>query len=239
MKVALIGYGTMGKLVKEELGMDCVVCIAPSSPDYMANLFEYDNKVDVIIDFSNPANLDMICEYASMNKTRVVIATTGYTLEQEEKIKKLAKEVAVLKSSNFSLGTILMNRILKEITPILADDFDIEFIETNQAKKIEDPSKATEMMLDTLKDGLADSKLIYGRNGRGRREHNEIGVHSIRGGNIIGEQEVMYCGENEIISIKHTSISKNQFAEGAVLAANWIKDKPAGLYTMEDVLFKK
>lgn len=234
MKACVVGYGAMGKIVcdllKEELaypvGLEC---------EYK-ELNETDKNFDVIIDFSNPANLDMIYNFAIENKKPVVFATTGYTDEQIAKIYELAKHVPVLRSANFSLGVILINRLVKEITPILKDDFDIEIIEAHHHNKLDSPSGTAKMLLDSAisKSGFEP---VYGRLGNALRKPNEIGVHSIRGGSIVGEHEVMYCGSDEIISVKHSAQSKKIFAVGAIKAAKYLLNQEIGLYDMEDVLF--
>lgn len=238
MKAALIGYGTIGKLVYDELGADCVCVIAPNGPDLMNNLYEYDKDIDVIIDFSVPVNLNMISSYAKEHKTPVVIATTGFTKEQRDEILKLSKVVPVLKSTNFSIGSILMNKFLKEASKLLSDDFDIEVIEKNQAKKDKRSYYMTEGIIDILKEETSLNPK-YDRNGESSRPGKEIGVHIIKGGNLQSSHEVVYCGENEILSISHTELSHNQFAKGAKEAAYWLLDKKPGLYTMENLIYEK
>lgn len=234
MKVCLVGYGVMGQIVHSKLSKDDEV-VGILSPGYLDNLFDMKEIPDVIIDFSHPSNLDNICEYASKYQVPAVIATTGFTPEQVKQIEELSKKTAVLFSANFSLGVILMNQVLRTITPILKDSFDIEVIEKHHNRKIDAPSGTANMFINTIKD--ADTKIVYGRCGSSKRTKGEIGVHSIRGGNIVGEHEVIYAGDDEILSIKHEAHSRGIFAVGAVLGAKWLKDKEIGLYNMEDVLF--
>lgn len=234
MKVGLVGYGVMGQIVASKLSKDDEV-VGILSPGYLNDLFEMKEIPDVIIDFSHPNNLNNICDYASRYNVAVVIATTGYTDEQIKQIEELSKKTAVLFSANFSLGVILMNKVLRTITPILKDTFDIEVIEKHHNRKIDAPSGTAKMFINTIKD--TDTKIVYGRSGASKRTKGEIGVHSIRGGNIVGEHEVIYAGDDEILSIKHEAHSRGIFASGAVVGARWLKDKDKGLYNMEDVLF--
>lgn len=238
MRAALIGYGTMGRLVHEELGAECVVVIAPNGPDCMNNLFEYEKPIDIIIDFSVPANLNMICEYASLHNTPVVIATTGFSPEQKLQIKELSTKVPVLKSTNFSIGSILMNKFIKEVTPLLCDDFDIEVIEKNQSKKDNRSYYMTEGIVDLIEEET-DLKPKYDRATNASRSGNEIGVSLIKGGSMQPTHEVLYCGENEILTISHTELSANQFAKGAYDAAQWLLTKQAGLYSMDEYINDK
>ena len=199
------------------------------------NLNELEDDFDVIIDFSNPANLDMIIDYSKKTKKPVVFATTGYTEEQLEKINELSKTSPVLRSANFSLGVILLNRLVKEATPILKD-FDIEIIEAHHNKKVDSPSGTAKMLLNSVVDATG-YEAVYGRVGYSPRKKTEIGVHSLRGGTVVGEHEVNYYGVDEVISLKHSAHSKKIFAVGAIKAAKWLVNKDAGFYNMEDVLF--
>ncbi len=234
MKLCVVGYGAMGKLVCDLAKHELAYPVALEC-EYKT-LEETDKCFDCIVDFSNPANLDMIIEFAKKYKKPVVFATTGYTEEQNLKIKDLAKHVPVLRSANFSLGVILMNRLVKEITPILKDDFDIEILEAHHHHKVDAPSGTANMLLDSA---IASTgfEANYNRVGYSPRKPNEIGVHSIRGGSIVGEHEVLYCGEDEVLSIRHQAQSKKIFAVGALKAAHFLVLQPVGLYTMEDVLF--
>lgn len=233
MKACVVGYGAMGHIISDMLKDDLACNVSIELP--YKNLNDPKEKFDVIIDFSNPKNLDMICDYVSKNHTPVVLATTGYTDEDLNKIKELSKVAPVLQSANFSLGVILLNRLVKEVTPILNDSFDIEIIEAHHHNKVDSPSGTAKMLLNSAMDSTHYPK--YGREGYSPRDPKEIGVHSIRGGSIVGEHEVLYCGNDEVISLKHTAQSKKIFAVGAIKAANWLLDKKPGLYDMEDVLF--
>ena len=234
MKAAVVGYGAMGKIVSNLLGDELKVNVAPECE--IKDLANTDGDFDVIIDFSNVANLDMIYNYVSKTKTPVIFATTGYSDAQLKKIEDLSKVAPVLRSANFSLGVILLNRLVKEITPILKDDFDIEVIEAHHNKKLDAPSGTAKMLVSSIVDATG-FKVTEGRSGYCPRTHEEIGVSAVRGGTIVGEHDVMYCGDDEIITLKHSASSKKIFAIGAIKAARWLVGKPNGYYDMEDVLF--
>ncbi|MCR5112444.1 MAG: 4-hydroxy-tetrahydrodipicolinate reductase [Acholeplasmatales bacterium] len=232
MKAAVVGYGAMGKILSEMLGDDLFLNVAPECEH---KNFDKVEKPEVIIDFSNPANLDMIYDYVKATKTPVVFATTGYTPEQLAKIDELSKVAPVLRSANFSLGVIVLNRLVKEVTPLL-EGYDIEIVEAHHNKKVDAPSGTAKMLLKSAQDATGyDAK--PGRDGYCPRAKNEIGVHAVRGGTIVGEHEVMYCGTDEVITLKHSAQSKKIFANGAIKAAKWLKDQKPGFYDMEDVLF--
>ncbi len=234
MKVCVVGYGAMGHIICDLLKDELAYPVALEC-EYKT-LDETDKKFDCIIDFSNPANLDMIIDFAKKYKKPVVFATTGYTDEQINKINDLANYVPVLRSANFSLGVILLNRLVKQITPILKDDFDIEIIEAHHHNKVDSPSGTANMFLNSVVDAT-NFKPNYERFGYSLRKPNEIGVHSIRGGSIVGEHEIMYCGEDEVITLSHKAQSKKIFAVGAIKAAHFLVNQEIGLYDMEDVLF--
>ena len=233
MKACVVGYGAMGKIISEMLGDDLFLNVALECEN--KNFDNVKDKIDVIIDFSSPFNLDMICDYVSKTKTPVVFATTGYSKEQLDKINELSKIAPVLRSANFSLGVIVLNRLVKEVTPLL-EGYDIEIIEAHHNKKVDAPSGTAKMLLKSAMDATGyDAKM--GRNGYCPRAKNEIGVSAVRGGTIVGEHEVMYCGNDEVITLKHSAQSKKIFATGAIKAARWLKDQKPGFYDMEDVLF--
>ena len=234
MKVCVVGYGAMGKIISEMLGDDLALNVALECEN--KNFDNVNEKLDVIIDFSNPKNLDMIYDYALKTNTPVVFATTGYSEEELKKIDTLSKSVPVLRSANFSLGVILLNRLVKIATPILKDGYDIEVVEAHHNKKIDSPSGTAKMLLKSITDKTG-YKVQAGRDGYSPRSKDEVGIHSVRGGTIVGEHEVLYCGTDEVITLKHSAQSKKIFASGAIKAAKWLADKPAGLYDMDDVLF--
>ena len=238
MKIGLVGYGRIGQMVRravdETAGMECAGIV---SSKYLKNLSEIKDKLDAVIDFSHPSNLEMIREYTEKNPVALILGTTGYEPEQIEVIKTLAEKAPVVYTSNFSLGIAIFQQILKQITPVLRDTFDIEMIEKHHRMKLDAPSGTGKMLLASLEEDKEFEK-IYGRAGMGRRGE-EIGVHSVRGGNIAGEHTVLFAGDDEILEITHRAGSTRIFANGAVLAAQFAAGRKPGLYDMNDVLFKK
>ena len=193
-------------------------------------------KPDIIIDFSVPVATFNILEYAVSNHVPIVIATTGFSEEEEEKIKEYSKKIPIFKSANMSYDIMIMRKLLQWLAPLLKDT-DIEITETHHNRKVDSPSGTAEMLADSINASLGNSlHREYNRHDkREKREKNEIGMHSIRGGNIVGEHTVQFFGEFETFELKHTSYSRNVFAEGAIKAANFLVTMPDGLYNMEDM----
>lgn len=195
-------------------------------------------KIDVIIDFSNPILLSGILDFAKENSVPVVLATTGYTKEQVEIINKASNEIPVFFTFNMSLGINLLTELAKKAALILGDQFDIEIIEKHHNQKIDAPSGTAIMLANAIND-VRNKKYIYEydrHSKRQKRESNEIGIHSVRGGTIVGEHEVIFAGRDEVISLSHHAASKEVFAVGAVNAAAFLKSKNHGLYTMNDLI---
>ena len=199
---------------------------------------EINVEADVIIDFSNPALLDDMLEFATAKKIPVVIATTGFSNAQIEKIKNISNKIPVFFTFNMSLGVNLLCSLAKKAANILGEGFDIEIIEKHHNQKIDAPS-GTAIMLANAVNGVFDDKLTYEydrHSKRAKRPKNEIGIHSVRGGTIVGEHDVIFAGRDEVITLSHAAHSKQVFAVGALRAAKFIADKPQGLYDMNDIL---
>ena len=195
-------------------------------------------KVDVIIDFSHPALLDNLLDFAVKNKIPVVIATTGYSDSQLKKINEASKEIPVFFTFNMSLGVNLICSLAKKAASILGNGFDVEIIEKHHNQKIDAPS-GTAIMLANAVNSVFDDKMNYEydrHSKRSKRPKNEIGIHSVRGGTIVGEHDVIFAGHDEVITISHSAQSKEVFAVGAVRAARFLYNKNAGLYDMNSVL---
>ncbi|MEE0867928.1 MAG: 4-hydroxy-tetrahydrodipicolinate reductase [Clostridia bacterium] len=193
---------------------------------------------DVIIDFSHPSSLDSTLNYAVRENKGVVIATTGYNSEGILKIKNAAEKIPVFFSANMSLGVNLIIELAKKATAILSEGFDIEIVEKHHNQKIDAPSGTALAIADAI-NGICDNSndYVYDRHSsRKKRGKKEIGIHSVRGGTIVGEHEIIFAGTDEIIEIKHTAMSKEIFAVGAVKAAVYLKDKTAKLYNMNDLI---
>lgn len=217
-------------------GVDLRVPEIAIAPTYAA-FNEVKEHVDVIIDFSSPAALAGELDWAAERGVPVVIGATGYSPEQLEKITAYAKKTAIFKTGNFSVGINLMRKLVKKAAETLGENFDIEIIEKHHNKKVDAPSGTALMLAESANEAFGGEKRqICGREGAVGRRGNEIGIHAVRGGTIVGEHEVMFAGEDEIITLSHSARSKKVFAAGAVKAAKWIVGKPAGLYDMDDVL---
>ncbi|HVI42933.1 MAG TPA: 4-hydroxy-tetrahydrodipicolinate reductase [Anaerovoracaceae bacterium] len=236
MKIALVGYGKTGQMVKcvidETQGAECAGIV---SSRHSKDFSDISGKIDVVIDFSHPSKLEMIRKFAESNPVALVLGTTGYSPEHVGIIEGLSEKVPVVYTANFSLGITIFQQILKQITPVLRDAFDIEMIEKHHKMKLDAPSGTAKMLLKTLEEGKEYNK-IYGREGIGKRGE-EIGIHSVRGGTIAGEHTVLFAGDDEILEITHRADSNRIFASGAILAAQFAVRQAPGLYDMNEVLF--
>lgn len=201
--------------------------------DKIENISE---KPDVIIDFSVPVATFNILEYAVQNYVPVVIATTGFSDEEEKRIKEYSKQIPIFKSANMSYDIMIMKKLVQWLAPLLKNT-DIEITETHHNRKIDSPSGTAQMLADSINSSLGNTlHCEYNRHDkREKRDKNEIGMNSIRGGNIVGEHTVQFFGEFETFELKHTSYSRNVFAEGAIKAAKFLTTMPNGLYNMEDM----
>lgn len=197
-----------------------------------------DEKFDFIIDFSKPESIDELLDFAISNKTPLVIATTGHTEEQLKKIELASKKIAIFKSSNMSLGVNLLIELAKTATKVLEDNYDIEIIEQHHNIKVDSPSGTAITIAENINSVCKNSKeYIYGRSSKNqRRNKNEMGIHSIRGGSVIGKHDVLFLGNDEFITLSHEAQSKSIFTEGSLKAAQFIKDKKPGYYSMSDLL---
>lgn len=195
-----------------------------------------DCKADAIVDFSHHSMAKPLCDYAIKTGTPVIFCTTGYTEEELKLIEKASEKVAVFRSGNMSLGINLLIELSKKATRIL-DGFDIEIIEKHHNQKLDAPSGTALMIADGIKSIRQSSNYVYDRTKvRQKRDENEIGIHSVRAGSIVGEHEVLFGGRNENITISHSALSREVFADGALKAAEYIKGKCAGMYNMSNVL---
>ena len=196
-------------------------------------------EADAIIDFSNAAAVDGLLDYCVEKQVPVVLCTTGLSEEQLKKVEETSKKVAVLKSANMSLGVNMLLKLLQDAAKVLAPaGFDIEIVEKHHNQKVDAPSGTALAMADSINEALDNEyRYTYDRSQvREKREKKEIGISAVRGGTIVGEHEVIFAGEDEVIEFKHTAYSKAVFAKGAVEAGKFLKGKGAGLYDMSDVI---
>lgn len=244
MDIILYGYGLMGKKVankiRQQKDMSLLGIVSyqfdEKAPEPMhQSLEEVTGKVDVIIDFSHPNNLEDLLTYAIKHRTKLVIATTGYTEEQIQKIEEASKHIAIFQSYNTSLGIQIVTKLLKEVVHDLYQNmFDIEIVEKHHNQKIDAPSGTAELLYEVIKEEIPEVTKVVDRSQRqDKRERNEVGLQSIRGGTIFGEHTLYFAGNDEVIEIKHTALSKEVFVQGAINAARLLQAKEAGLYTLK------
>lgn len=246
MKILICGAaGAMGKAVAAALresghvpaaGVDRVSADL-GFPVY-PRIKDVKEKCDCIIDFSNPSLLKSIIDYAVKTKTPAVIATTGIPDAQIGYMKKISKQVPIFFSYNMSLGVNLLAGLAKKAAAMLYDSFDIEIVEAHHNRKLDAPSGTAVMLADEISKALPEEPIcVYDRHSRRqKRDKKEIGISSIRGGTIVGEHEIIFAGKDEIVTLKHTALSRGIFAEGAVKAALFLIVKENGLYSMEDII---
>lgn len=196
-------------------------------------------EADVVIDFSNAAAVDRLLDWCGEKQMPVVLCTTGLSEEQLSKVEETAKKTALLKSANMSLGVNLLMKLLQDAAKVLAPEgFDMEIVERHHNQKVDAPSGTAIALADSLKEALEeDYAYVYDRSGqRKKRDSHEIGISAVRGGTIVGEHEVIFAGEDEVIEFKHTAYSKALFAKGAVAAAKFLAGKGPGRYDMSVVI---
>ena len=240
--------GKMGRMITEIVKNEEDAVIAagvdkftgiPNDYPVFESIEKCDVKADAIIDFSNAAAVDGLLDYCVEKQIPVVLCTTGLSEEQLKKVEETSKKVAVLKSANMSLGVNMLLKLLQDATKVLAPvGFDIEIVEKHHNQKVDAPSGTALAMADSMNEVMENAYTYnYDRSQvRQKREKKEIGISAVRGGTIVGEHEVIFAGEDEVIEFKHTAYSKAVFAKGAVEAGKFLKGKGAGLYDMSDVI---
>lgn len=240
--------GKMGHAVqnlvhqREECSIVAGVDITPQEaspfPVY-ASLEAVQEQAQVVVDFSNPSALSSILEYCRSHPgTAAVLCTTGYSAEQTQEIQKAAKELPLFYSRNMSLGVNLLIELAKKAESVLGDSFDVEIVEMHHNQKIDAPSGTALMIADAINQVRENSmQYVYDRHSqRKKREKKEIGLHSVRGGSIVGEHQVIFAGQSEVLTLSHSAQSKELFAVGAVNAALFMNCKGPGLYDMSHLI---
>ena len=234
----------ISQIVKEDADAQIVAGIDPFDNGKMEypvykSLEDCKEEADVVIDFASAKAEDALLDYCGAHKLPVVVCTTGLSEEQLQKVAETAKKTAVLKSANMSLGINTLLNLLKSAAKVLAEaGFDMEIVEKHHKHKLDAPS-GTAIMLANAINEVKDNRYhyVYDRHARRmKREKNEIGMHAIRGGTIVGEHDVIFAGNDEVITLSHSAASKTVFAEGAVNAAVFLSGKPAGLYDMKQLI---
>lgn len=199
---------------------------------------EFEGEADVVIDFSHPSSLTGILSFCKKRKLPVIICTTGLSSEQKEEFKEASKEIPVFFSANMSIGINLLIDLAKKAAKLLEGSFDIEIVERHHNQKIDAPSGTALAIADGIDEVLSfPAEYVYDRHSvRRKRKNTEIGISAVRGGTIVGDHEVIFAGNDEVIELSHHAHSKEVFAVGAIKAAKFIKGKTAGMYDMNDLI---
>lgn len=207
-----------------DFGVPCAVSFADAPKD-----------ADVIIDFSHHSATENLLAFAVKSGTPLVLATTGQTDEEKAAIKKASENIPLFFASNYSIGIAILCELAKK-TAALMPEAEIEIIEKHHDRKLDAPSGTALTLAEEIKSVRENAEIRCGRNGNGKREKNEIGIQSVRMGNIVGEHEIMIGTNNQIITLKHEAFNRALFAEGALAAAEFLVGKPAGLYDMKSLV---
>ena len=203
------------------------------------NLEDCNVDVDVIIDFSSSKATDRLLSYVAEKQIPLVLCTTGMSEEQLKKVEETSKKTAILRSANMSLGVNVLLKLVNTAAKVLADaDFDIDIVEKHHKLKVDAPSGTALALADAVNEALHNEyEYVYDRSQRRiRRPKKEIGISAVRGGTIVGQHDVIFAGQDEVIEFHHTAYSKAIFGKGAVSAAIYLAGKPAGMYDMSDVI---
>ena len=235
MNIFLSGYGKMGHMIQELAVAKGWNIVGHADIDCPEN-YETAPKADVCIDFSGVGAQKALAAYIRRTKTPLLSGTTGLTEPDFDVLRDLSKEVPVIWTANYSTGVAVLKKLLREYAPVLCD-WDKEIVELHHNQKVDAPSGTAKQLLQAIDpDGTA--LVVHGREGLcGKRKENEIGVFSLRGGTVAGEHTVSFFGEDECLEFTHKAQSRRVFAAGAVRAAEALADKPAGFYTLEELIF--
>ena len=196
---------------------------------------EFDGDADVVIDFSHPSCLNSVLNYCKRTKTPVILATTGFSAEDKANFTAAAEEIPVFFSANMSLGINLLISLAKQAAKLLEGNFDIEIVERHHNKKIDAPSGTALAIADAIDETLSyPAEYVFDRHSvRRQRKATEIGISAVRGGTIVGDHEVIFAGNDEVIELSHHAASKEIFAVGAIKAAKFMQGRSAGMYNMD------
>ena len=248
VKIILTGAGgRMGKAVAAsakasgKINIVAAVDVNPMQSEFpfYTGISEVSTELgaDVIVDFSHHTAISGIINYAKAAKCAILICTTGHTEDELKMINEAASEIPVFRSGNMSLGINLLMSLVRKAASVLKG-FDIEIIEKHHNRKLDAPSGTALMLAKAASDGVEyDPEMVYDRHSvRAERSKTEIGIHSVRGGTIVGEHDVIFAGQNEVVTLSHHAESREVFATGAVYAALFMKGKSAGIYDMNDVI---
>ena len=238
MKAVICGAnGAMGKLIQARLEGNIAGLVSLDGENGVPKTFEELGFVaaDVVVDFSHHSAVQDVLNYAKANHCAAVIGTTGHTEEEKAAIYAAAKEIPVFYSGNMSLGIAVLCRLSKEAAACFPDA-DIEIVETHHNRKVDAPSGTAWMLFEAIRQVRPNATANCGRAGEGKRTKDEIGISSLRRGNVVGIHEVIITTENQSLSLRHDAGDRGMLADGAVRAAKFMEGKTAGLYTMNDLL---
>ena len=239
MKLILVGYGKMGRMIEELLRErgDAQI-LGAVHPGLFESAWDVPGAPDALIDFSYPGNLETTLARAEDAASAVILGTTGLTAEQVERVRAAAKRVPVVFDANFSLGVAVLRKALAQVGPLLLKcGFDAEIVETHHNRKADAPSGTAKALLRAI-DPAGDYAPVYGREGLVGARGREIGVHAVRGGTVAGEHRALFFGEDETLQITHSAASRRIFAAGALRAAQAICGRGPGFYTLDELLFE-
>ena len=240
MKILLCGFdGSMGQVFSELYSIEAGFSLKEAHENFQTftDLQAIDASLDVIVDFSHHSLTESIIDFALEKKLPLVIATTNLNDALHEKIQKASLSIPILQSGNFSKGMNVVARMTQELTKLLKD-FDLEIEEKHHRYKEDAPSGSAQMLFKAAKKERNDLIPIYDRHQENKkRQANEVGMHSLRGGSVVGEHSVYFFGHDELVEIKHTALSKKVFAQGAFEAALYLAKQNPGRFTYEDVIF--
>lgn len=235
MKVFLSGYGRMGRMVEELALAKGWEIVGHADIDCPEN-YDTAPRADVCIDFSGVGALKSLSAYVRRTGTALVSGTTGLTEPDFEILRNLSAEIPVTWTANYSTGVAVLRKILQQYTAVLAD-WDKELVELHHNQKVDAPSGTAKLLLQAM-DPESEALVVHGREGLcGKRKKEEIGVFSLRGGTVAGEHTVYFFGEDESLALTHKASSRRIFAAGALRAAEALAQKPAGWYTLDDLIF--
>lgn len=246
MNVLVYGFGLMGKkvtqAVRDNAQMNLVGVVSPVfdakiDEKMYTSLNEVHEKIDAIIDFSHPDNLNDILKFGVRNHCALVLATTGYSEQQILHIEEASSQIPIFQSYNTSFGVSMLTKIVKEVAKEFYENgYDIEIIEKHHNQKIDAPSGTAKLLYDVIHEDIEETKEVYDRSTvHHKRERNEVGIQSVRAGTIFGEHSVLFAGHDEIIEVKHTALSKEVFVQGAISACLKIADKENGLFSLKNL----
>ncbi len=246
MKIILCGAcGRMGRNVAQlcsERGVTVTagVDVAPAPMPFPVypDFSDIREEADAVIDFSPASSVRERLDFCKARNIGIVIAGTAFSDEDEALIRAAADVIPVFQTGNLSVGVNLLQMLVKKAAEVLGDGFDAEIVERHHNMKKDAPSGTALMLAKSVNEGFGGTKEnVYGRHGLvGARKKSEIGIHAVRGGTIVGEHEVMFAGQDEIVTLSHSARSRMVFAEGALRAAEWLTSQPAGKYDMNDLL---